>query len=283
MKQQLESLLTPSMLAALVELSEQAGRAILEVYHHEDFGTRLKADQSPVTDADLAAHRCIAQGLVRLTPALPVLSEESRHIPWAERKTWQTYWLVDPLDGTKEFIKRNDEFTVNIALIHAHAPVLGVVHAPVSGVTWWGCAGLGAFKRTAHGEEAISVSNRTIPRVASETDEARPLMMALSRSHIREADGVYLEKLRAMYAQPSLMRVGSSLKFCLIAEGTADIYPRMGPTSEWDTAAAHCVLEQAGGVLTQPAGGAIVYNKEDLENPFFVARAPQVELPPVTD
>lgn len=282
MEEKWKSLLNPSTLAALVALSERAGEAILEVYHHEDFGTRLKADHSPVTDADLAAHRCIVDGLARLTPALPVLSEESRHTSWAERKQWQTYWLVDPLDGTREFIKRNDEFTVNIALIHEHTPVLGVVHAPVMGVTWWGCEGQGAHKRTADGGGPIAVSGRAIPRGGEPVGE-HPLRMALSRSHIREADGVYLEKLRAMYADPTLTRVGSSMKFCLIAEGLADIYPRMGPTSEWDTAAAHCVLAQAGGVLTQPDGRPLVYNKEDLENPFFVARAPQVELPPVTD
>jgi 3'(2'), 5'-bisphosphate nucleotidase len=266
---------TAELVAALCR---RAGRAIMEVYREDDFGTRLKLDRSPVTLADLAAHRVLVDGLGELTPGLPVLSEESDDIPWSERRRWGAHWLVDPLDGTKEFVKRNDEFTVNVALIRDHKPVMGVVHAPVFGTTYWAVDGLGAYKQTAQGFAPIRVSERKIPRRGKQSD-VRSLTMIVSRSHIREGDARFMEEMGKIYAEPQLLRVGSSLKICMIAEGRADVYPRMGPTSEWDIAAGQCVLEQAGGVVAELDGRRLRYNKADLLNPFFIARSAGVELP----
>ena len=244
----------------LLPVVEEAGAAILDVYGR-DFEVAFKDDDSPLTQADLASNRVILAHLKALTPDVPVLSEESADVPWETRRDWTRFWLVDPLDGTKEFVKRNGEFTVNIALIEDGRPVLGVVHAPVLEVTYSSAAGEGAFRRQAHGsEEPISVASW-----------GRDLVVVASRSHANEATERYLARLREEH-DVDVVAKGSSLKICLVAEGAAHVYPRTGPTSEWDTAAAHAVLEQAGGVMLQAdSGERVVYNKQDVLNPHFVA------------
>jgi 3'(2'), 5'-bisphosphate nucleotidase len=245
-----------SLLEFVKAIAADAGDKILEIYG-DAFTVDIKLDNSPLTAADLAAHHCIIEGLKRLAP-YPILSEESSAIPYTERQCWTTYWLVDPLDGTKEFIKRNGEFTVNIALIQQHAPVLGVVHVPVQKTCYYAAEGTGAFKQHA-GENPQAIEVRS---VLPET-----VTVAGSRSHGTPELENYLNNLPAH----ELISIGSSLKFCLIAEGLADVYPRLGPTSEWDTAAAQCVVEQAGGKVTDLEGHTLQYNrKESLLNPYFL-------------
>jgi len=251
-----------ALLSCVADIARQAGREILEVYAAGEVGALMKADQSPLTAADLRAHRSICEALAQLTPAVPVLSEEAADTPFATRAAWSRYWLVDPLDGTREFLSRNGQFTVNIALIEAHAPVLGVVHVPVSDVSYQGLPGSGAW-RVAAGEPA-----RTI-RVSRASGS--PLRVVGSRSHRGDSLDGFLARLGAHELKP----MGSSLKFCLVAEGAADVYPRLGPTSEWDTAAAHAVLAAAGGTVVDLSGAPLRYNtKAQLLNPFFVAYGP---------
>ena len=241
----------------VVHIALEAGAAILKIYN-ADFSVMEKDDRSPLTEADLASHRIIKQRLQELTPHVPVLSEESAAIPYEERSQWQRYWLVDPLDGTKEFIKRNGEFTVNIALIDNQSPVMGVVHVPVSGATYFGSHEQGAFL-----QEAGQVPNPI--HVAA---KARPPYRVVgSRSHAGESLQRFLDNL----GEHELVSMGSSLKLCLVAEGKADIYPRLGPTSEWDTAAAQAVVEAAGGRVTDPQMDILRYNtKDSLLNPHFL-------------
>ncbi len=233
-----------------------AGAAIMQVYA-SDITVTEKADHSPLTQADLAAHRIIAEGLAALDPLLPLLSEEGAQLPFATRAGWTRYWLVDPLDGTKEFIKRNGEFTVNIALIDHGVPVLGVVYAPALGVTYLAARGVGAFSERDGARQAIHT--RATP--------AQPCLV-VSKSHRDAALDAFLAHAPA-HATASR---GSSLKFCLVAEGSADFYPRTGPTSEWDTGAGQCVAEVAGAtVLTLPDWAPLRYNgKDSLLNPGFV-------------
>ncbi len=238
-------------------LAGRAGDAILAVYEG-DFDVTRKDDRSPLTAADLAAHHLIVDGLRRLTPDLPVLSEESAGVPWAERSRWTRYWLVDPLDGTREFVKRNGEFTVNIALIDNHRPVLGVVQVPVTGLVAWASAGRGAWQAVGTG----------VPSRLRTRARAEPLRVAGSRSHGDARQAALLER-----AGPhELIPLGSSLKFLRIAAGEADLYLRLGPTSEWDTAAAQCVLEEAGGAVLDLDGRPLRCNTRDsLLNPEFLA------------
>lgn len=245
------------LLPDVTALARQAGDAILQVYAQQ-FKVTAKQDHSPLTLADLRSHDIIVAGLRSLTPDLPVLSEEASDIPFEERRRWERFWLVDPLDGTKEFVSRNGEFTVNIALIDAHAPVLGVVNLPANGVVYTGLRGVGAFRQTGAEPERIQVR----------TPAASPLRIVGSRSHRDDTLDRYLPKLEPY----ELVAVGSSIKFCLVAEGSADLYPRFGPTSEWDTAAAQAVVEAAGGAVVQLDGSPLRYNtKADLLNPHFLA------------
>lgn len=238
------------------EIARKAGTAILKIYE-QDFEVMEKADKSPLTEADLAAHHVIVDELQSLTPDIPVLSEESAAIPYDTRAKWQTYWLIDPLDGTKEFIKRNGEFTVNIALIHEGKAVLGVVYVPVSQITYYGDSQQGAFKMDA-------VGNSSAIRVTSERQT--PLRVAGSRSHAGDSLLQFLDKL----GEHEIISMGSSLKLCLVAEGKADLYPRLGLTSEWDTAAAQAVVEAAGGKVTDSNMNPLLYNtKESFLNPHF--------------
>ncbi len=243
----------------------RAGAAIMQIYDGA-FAVQHKVDDSPLTLADLESQRIILEALTALTPDIPVLSEESAQAPWAERKSWQKLWVVDPLDGTREFVKRNGEFTVNIALVVDHEPVLGLVAAPAQGLLYWGAAGVGAFSR--HRDAA-----QQILRVSAPTT---PLRVVGSRSHASPETASYLARLR-----PHVMTgIGSSLKFCLIAEGKADLYPRFGPTSEWDTAAGQALLEAAGGHVTRMDGHRLRYNcRETLLNGDFLAFSDPSVLP----
>jgi len=229
------------------------------VYRSGGTGETSKADGSPLTLADLDAHRTIVEGLARLTPDIPVLSEEAAGIAYAERAQWTRFWLVDPLDGTKEFIKRNGEFTVNIALIENGEPVMGVVYAPALDVCYCAARGVGAFvQRGNSAVQTIGVKSRS----AGETTK-----VVASRSHMDARTEVLLKQL----GDYQCISMGSSLKLCLVAEGAAHFYPRLGPTMEWDTAAAHAVVNEAGGRVCDLAGDELHYNKEDLHNPeFFV-------------
>jgi 3'(2'), 5'-bisphosphate nucleotidase len=240
------------------EIAVAAGQAILEIYRRQDIEVLQKEDNSPLTEADLASHRIICDALADLTPGIPLLSEESADVDHAVRSQWREYWLVDPLDGTKEFVNRNDEFTVNIALIRDCEPVLGIVHVPVSGDTYSGIVGVGATRRQAGAKpEPIRVQQPC----------ASPVRVVGSRSHASPKLEQFLQRL----GDYRLVSMGSSLKFCLVAEGRADFYPRLGPTSEWDTAAAHAVVLAAGGRVVTLDGRALEYNrKSSYLNPEFL-------------
>ncbi len=238
----------------------EAGRCILDVYER-GFDVAEKADGSPLTAADRGAQEVIAAGLKRLSPDVPLLSEESAAAAFEERRAWARFWLVDPLDGTREFVSRNGEFTVNIALIEAGRPVLGVVYVPVLGMTYYACCGHGAFKHKG-AEEPRALRARPSPN-------GKPIVV-MSRSH----PGAFLAAFLARIGAHDTVSMGSSLKFCLVAEGAADLYPRLGPTMEWDTAAAQCVVEEAGGRVVDRDGQALTYNKRDLHNPWFVVSGP---------
>ncbi|MCC5825658.1 3'(2'),5'-bisphosphate nucleotidase CysQ [Alkalimonas sp.] len=250
------------LLQQIIQLAEQAGEAILDVYQRDRSaqGIQAKQDDSPLTDADLAAQQVISQRLAQLTPDIPVLSEEAAATPWPERQHWQRFWLVDPLDGTKEFIKRNGEFTVNIALIEQGKPVLGVVHAPVLQKTWAALKGEGALVQYQGEQYSIHVSQ---PR----PDE--PIRVVGSRSHPSPDLADYLKQ----FASFEMVPVGSSLKFCLVAEGSAHVYPRFGPTMLWDTGAGHIVAEEAGASVQFEGLGDAPYQREQLLNPNFLVSA----------
>ena len=243
-------------LEAVCGIARAAGRRILDVYAR-DFKVEHKADRSPLTEADRAAHEVIAAQLRSLTPSIPVLSEESAEVDYEKRAPWKRFWLVDPLDGTKEFVNRNGEFTVNIALIEDRRPVLGVVYAPVPGLIYYAAAGRSAFKQQGDGA-ARAIRPRGF-------DGGKPIVVA-SRSHAGKETEAFLKNIGAH----DIVSLGSALKLCLIAEGAADVYPRLGPTMEWDTAAAQCVVETAGGRVTDLNRRPLVYNKPDLHNPWFI-------------
>jgi 3'(2'), 5'-bisphosphate nucleotidase len=248
------------LLTAIRQISIAAGAEILAIYQQPQLlHVEHKTDDSPLTAADLAAHQLIMRELTALTPDIPVLSEEAADIPWTVRQQWQRYWLVDPLDGTKEFIKRNGEFTVNIALIEAGEPVLGVIHAPVLGKTYSGGLGLGAFVADASGERAIQA-------VAPQAGET--VRLVGSKSHYQPEVEPYL----AQFPQHELVAVGSSLKFCLVAEGAAHIYPRFGPTMLWDTGAGHAIAVAAGATVHYEGIEGPAYQRENLRNGNFVVQ-----------
>ena len=240
-------------------IARDAGSAIMEIYAGE-FDVELKGDNSPLTCADRASHQVIVEGLQEATPDIPILSEEGRDIPYVERAAWSRFWLVDPIDGTKEFIKRNGEFTVNIALIEDGRVIAGVVYVPAQDTMYFGRLGAGAWKIEGH-EEPVKITVRA-------ADESLGLTVVMSRSHPSPELEEYLREVKVAEAMP----VGSSLKLCVVAEGKADLYPRLGPTMEWDTAAGHAVVEAAGGTVSQVDGAPLMYNKENLLNPYFIVR-----------
>lgn len=244
------------LLPALSRIASEAGALIMGVYAR-DFEVEFKGDDSPLTQADLLAHRHIVEALQALTPDVPVISEESADIAADERLRWPRLWLVDPLDGTREFIKKNGEFTVNIALIEEGWPTMGVVHAPAQQRTWAAAQGLGAWVEDAQGRSAI----RTLAAPS-------PLRVAASRSHLDDTTRAAMQRM----GDTESVGVGSSLKFCLLAEGRIDVYPRFAPTMEWDTAAGQCLVEQAGGVVLELDGSRKRYNQRDtLLNGHFIA------------
>lgn len=249
---------TVESVESMVNLAIVAGKQIVEVYETTDLAaiTELKDDHSPLTLADKLSHEIIYTGLQALYPHIPVLSEEGRHTPYQERKSWQQFWLVDPLDGTKEFIKRNGEFTVNIALIRQNYPVFGVIYAPIPQTLYVGSTTGGAFKREKDGIwQSIRVSGRQTGLIA-----------AGSRSH---ADAAEADVLRT-FDLADKISIGSSLKFCLLAEGKADVYYRHGPTMEWDTAAGQAIVEAAGGKVLDVHRQRFAYNKPSLTNSSFL-------------
>jgi 3'(2'), 5'-bisphosphate nucleotidase len=246
------------LLQLAINASVAACKEILDVYNSGDFQTEAKGDNSPLTLADRKAHDVIATLLH--SSNLPILSEEGRNIPYEERKQWKRFWMVDPLDGTKEFLKRNGEFTVNIALIENQKPILGVVAIPVTGDVFYAHIGSGAFvKRNEH----VSA----LPR-RSAIDLTKPgVRVVASRSHMSEETEAFIRSL----TEPTLVSQGSSLKFMLLAEGKADVYPRFAPTMEWDTAAAHAIVSETGiSVLQKDTNLPLLYNKPDLLNPYFI-------------
>jgi len=242
------------------DIAQKAGAAIMEIYQ-SPFTVEMKSDDSPLTAADRAAHVIIESGLQELYPEISLLSEEGRGIPFDERKSWRQFWLVDPLDGTKEFIKRNGEFTVNIALIEDGFPVVGIVHLPAAGKTYYGGKGDGAWLEE-EGSPAVMIHSR-VPRAG------RGLTVVMSRSHPSPELDDYLAGIDVAES----ISVGSSLKFCVVAEGKADLYPRLGPTMEWDTAAGQAVVESAGGKVVDLAGNRLRYNKKELLNDSFIVSA----------
>lgn len=242
----------------IAAIAKEAGEAIMAVYE-QVIEVQHKQDNSPLTQADLAAHNIIEKGLSDLIPELPVLSEESAAIPYSTRREWGNYWLVDPLDGTREFIKRNGEFTVNIALIENHKPVMGVVFAPALNLLFYAAKGKGAYRQ---------LGSKPPQAISARSFDSTQVTVAGSRSHAGDELLRFLDKM----GPHMLISMGSSLKICLVAEGRADVYPRLGLTSEWDTAAAQCVLEEAGGRLVGLDGEPFRYNlKESLLNPHFFA------------
>ena len=240
----------------------EAGKAVMKIYNNPSLNIDInyKSDNSPVTIADKESHSIIVNGLQSITPSLPVLSEEGKSIPFDERKKWESYWCVDPLDGTKEFINRTNEFTINIALIHRHAPVMGLIYIPVTDTLFYGSVGSGSFKEISGVEKRkLNVSNRPGNWVA-----------VGSRSHSSPEESDFLKK----YPIVERVNAGSSLKFCLVAEGKAQIYYRHGPTMEWDTAAGHAIAAFSGADVLLRNGSPLLYNKHSLLNESFVCKVP---------
>ena len=251
----------------IIDIAKQAGDVIMKVYA-KDFEVEFKADESPLTEADKQAHNVIVAGLEGLELNIPVLSEEGKGIAYADRKDWEYFWLVDPVDGTKEFVKKNGEFTVNIALIHKDTPVLGVVYAPALNEMYWAKKDEGAFKQESSGDIL------KLPKANRRKEDE--LVAVASKSHMSEETKTFIDSYAEDYSEVSIQSIGSSLKLCLVAEGEADIYPRLGPTMEWDTGAAHAIVLEAGLTLQQYSfeNGyePHLYNKENLLNSWFVVK-----------
>lgn len=246
----------------LLSMIEEAGKKVMNIYNsdEENWEVSAKADDSPLTKADQTANQHICDALKALYPEVPIISEENQAIPYEERNQYENFWLVDPLDGTKEFLKKNGEFTINLALVQGRRPVAGIVYAPALGKLYYGAEGHGAFLMDENGENhplqvnTFSMNNKGLRVVAS-------------RSHMNDETQAFLNQLNA----PELVSMGSSLKLMLVAEGKADVYPRLGPTMEWDTGAAQSIVEEAGGkVLQYEDEKPLLYNKQDLHNPWFV-------------
>ena len=253
-------------LERIIAIAKEAGDAIMEIYQR-DFTVDYKEDSSPLTDADRAAHRVILHGLHALYPEIPFLSEEGDTIPYEIRKHWGLFWLVDPLDGTKEFIRKNGEYTVNIALIENNRPVLGVVYAPALDRMYYAKEGAGAWRQDA-GQSA-----QKLPLRVNGSREQK-LTVVASKSHQSPETEAYIDELGKFTQELQIVSIGSSLKICLVAEGYADCYPRLGPTMEWDTAAAQIIATESDIRVEAAAGGhELVYNKKDLLNPYFVVGA----------
>ncbi len=242
----------------IVTIAKEAGDAIMKIYHR-DFSIAYKDDHSPLTEADTLSNEIICNALKNLYPNIPILSEENKAAPYSERKQWKYFWLIDPIDGTKEFIKKNGEFTVNIALIHKQTPVLGVVYAPALNDMYYAKQGSGAYKNT-----------QKLPMQTNRTPE-KQLFVVASKSHLSEETQAFIDALETETIEQ--VSKGSSLKLCMVAEGAADIYPRLAPTMEWDTAAADAIVREAGKMTYQYENNTpVLYNKENLLNPWFIVK-----------
>ena len=266
------------LLSVALRAAVLAGREIKQVYGSE-FKVEIKEDKSPLTEADKRSHERIAETLKET--GLPLLSEEGKTIPYQERNKWKYFWLIDPLDGTKEFIKRNGEFTVNIALIRNGVPVLGVIYAPVIDAIYFGCEGTGSYKLNAdydylshliqseHIADKLITAGQRLPVRNSD----RPYTVVASRSHMSDETAAFIESLRREHSDLQMISKGSSLKLCLVAEGAADVYPRFAPTMEWDTAAGQAIAMSAGyAVINAHDQSNVIYNKEELLNPWFIVK-----------
>ena len=257
----------------IAQTAIRAGDGILKIYE-KDFEVEYKADDSPLTEADKISNEIIIDELNKVFPEIPVLSEESKEVPYEQRKNWGYFWLIDPLDGTKEFVKKNGEFTVNIALIHGSKPVLGVIAVPVKGTLYFGIEGVGSFKSSMgpeilkYNEQSQLIENsEKLPVVSS----PRPYTIVGSRSHMSDETQEFIAKKKKEHGNVDILSIGSSLKLCMVAEGRADIYPRFGPTMEWDTGAGHAIATASGAKVFEPVEGKpLLYNKENLLNPWFV-------------
>lgn len=249
-------------LPEVIELARRAGQTILKIYE-TDFHVNNKKDNTPVTCADLAANEVIVERLAQLTPGIPILSEESVEVPFSQRRLWDTYWLVDPLDGTRAFIERSGEFSVNIALVHNHQPIIGVIYSPVKQCCFYACRDHGAY----HLDKDNVARN-----IRARSKCPDKIVVAGTRTSRSTALLAYLDNLQHAFDSVDIRFMGSSLKSCMVAEGEADLYVRLGPTSEWDTAAAQCIVEEAGGLITDTRMKPLSYNtRESLLNPnFFV-------------
>ncbi len=259
------------MIHRVLKIALEAGREVMEVYR-ETFSVEYKEDRTPLTEADRRSHRVITEGLRKLDPSIPILSEEGKETPYEERKSWRSFWLVDPLDGTKEFVKRNGEFTVNVALIEGNLPVLGVVFAPALELLYFARRGEGAYRLKTDGGILSEEKAERLP-LKREGDSPETLRVVASRSHRNRETEEFVSRLRTKVKEIELVSIGSSLKMCLVAEGRADIYPRLGPTMEWDTAAGHAIALESGCEVKLYNGklsNTLTYNKRNLLNPPFV-------------
>lgn len=252
----------------VINAISKAGKAILDIYESGDFGIEMKSDDSPLTLADKAAHEIIMEALLQTEE--PILSEEGKNIDYKDRKNWKSFWLVDPLDGTKEFIKKNGEFTINVAYIERGRARTGFVYAPVLEDFYLGVNEQMAFKFKMKPGELIKELPATTKIIKVKPTEEEELILVGSRSHFNKETEDYIDKLKEEGKKVEFISKGSSLKLCMVAEGAAHIYPRFGPTMEWDTAAAHAVVSAAGGTVKTPEGKELLYNKESLLNPFFI-------------
>lgn len=260
------------LLLDAIEASLEAGKEILDIYE-STFEVEYKDDRSPLTIADKKGHNVIVKALHET--GIPVLSEEGKAISFDERSSWSTLWIVDPLDGTKEFIKQNGEFTVNIALVHNGSPVLGVIYVPVEETLYFAAEGFGAYRldQAAHFKEADGIEDYMDQAVRLPEKQDRPFTMVGSRSHMSAETVDYFEGIREEYPEAEVISRGSSLKICMVAEGSADVYPRFAPTMEWDTCAGHAIANEAGFVVVRPdTESPLLYNKEDLLNPWFIVK-----------
>ncbi len=250
--------ITNEIIQSVIKIAKQAGLVIMDVYK-TDFDIQIKSDKSPVTEADTRANKIIFDGLLKIAPDIPILSEEGRDIPYEERSNWESFWLVDPLDGTKEYIKKNDEFTVNIAYMQNNLPIFGVVYAPALDELYWGSVEKGAYK---------SIAGEAYSQINVRTQLNGPVQIASSRSH----PSPKMDKFLSQFEKNDLHPMGSSLKICSVADGRVHFYPRLGPTMEWDTGASHAVIKAAGGeIIKYGTNKPLEYNKEDLLNPEFIA------------
>jgi 3'(2'), 5'-bisphosphate nucleotidase len=246
-----------------------AGKAVMDIYNNS-YHIEYKKDNSPLTYADLKSNEIITSHLGKTS--IPIISEESADVDYTVRKNWDSFWIVDPLDGTKEFIQKNGEFTINIALVHNERPVIGVVYAPAVSSLYYSCEGRGAFKNIINPSEKISVNDLLKKSTKLNPKNSKKLLIAASRSHLNVKTLNFIEKVKTHFSGTKVINKGSSLKFCLLAEGSANIYPRFGRTMEWDTAAGHAIINSAGGkVFSTIEGEELLYNKPELSNPDFVA------------